>query len=113
MLERELQDAVAQVARILGYRVCHFGIGFSKKGYRTPARYDGAGFCDLTIVGNGRVLFRELKAGRNVLSPEQAEWIRALEQAGADVGVWTDADWRSGLIEAELRRGTKHEREAA
>ena len=40
MTEAELQRAVLALARLLGYRVAHFGIGLSRKGWRTPARAD-------------------------------------------------------------------------
>ena len=78
MTEAELQRAVIELARLLGYRCAHFGIGLSRKGWRTPARADAAGFPDLVLVGRGRVLWRELKAGRNRLTVEQADWLDAL-----------------------------------
>jgi len=108
MLERDLQKGVIDVARILGYRVSAFRPAQTSKGWRTAVQGD-VGWPDLCIVGHGRILFRELKVGRNTLSAEQVEWIRALEEAGSDVGVWTDVDWLSGLIEAELKREPKVE----
>ena len=110
MLERDLEKAVIDTARILGYRTAHFRPALTKHGWRTAVAGDGTGFPDLVIVGNGRVLYRELKVGRNALSAEQAEWLEALRAAGQDAGVWTDTDWSSGVIEAELRRETRHER---
>jgi hypothetical protein len=107
--EGDLQEGVIDVARLLGYRVAHFRPAQTKHGWRTPVSADGAGFPDLCIVGNRRILYRELKVGRNTLSAEQAAWIRELEAAGVDAGVWTDTDWHAGLIEAELKRGTRHE----
>ena len=104
MLEKDLQKGVIDVARIFGYRVSAFRPAQTSKGWRTAVQGDGVGWPDLCIVGHGRILFRELKVGRNTLSAEQVEWIWALEEAGSDVGVWTDVDWCSGLIEAELRR---------
>ena len=108
-LEADLQKAVIDLARVLGYRVAHFRPAQTKYGWRTAVSGDGAGFPDCVIVGHGRVLYRELKCGRNTLSDEQAGWLEALREAGADAGVWSDSDWFSGLIEAELRRGTRHE----
>lgn len=112
MLELDLVSGILDVARILGFRSAHFRPAMTKHGWKTAVQGDGKGWPDIVLVGHGRILYRECKVGKNTLSPEQAEWIRALEAAGADVGVWTDADWRSGLIEAELRRGTRHERES-
>lgn len=103
MTEAELERAVVELARWLGYRVAHFGVGLSRKGWRTPARADAAGWPDLVVVGNGRVLYRELKVGRNRLTVEQGEWLECLEAAGCDVGIWRELDWHSGGIEAELR----------
>lgn len=111
MREVELQKAVLDVAAILGYRRHAERAAWSARGYRTPIQGD-IGWPDVVLAGHGRFLVRELKVGRNVLSAEQAEWLRELRAAGIDAGVWTDSDWSSGLIEAELRRGTRHEREA-
>jgi hypothetical protein len=113
MTEAELLKGILDVARILGYRTAHFRPALTKHGYRTAVQGDGKGWPDIVLVGHGRILFRECKVGRNVLSPEQHDWIRALEAAGADVGVWHETDWDSGLIESELKRGTRHESEAA
>lgn len=102
--ERELQKAIVDTCKLLGYRVQHARGAWSSKGFRTPIQ-GHAGFPDLVICGHGRLLVRELKVGRNVLSEEQAAWIRALEAAGVDVGVWTEHDWTEGRIAAELRQG--------
>jgi hypothetical protein len=101
--EAELQRATIELARLLGYRAAHFRASLTAKGWRTAVEGDGAGFPDLVIAGHGRVLYRELKCGRNRLTVEQGEWLEALEDAGCDVGVWHEIDWRSGQIEAELR----------
>lgn len=113
MLERDLVSGILDVARILGYRSAHFRPAMTKHGWKTAVQGDGKGWPDIVLVGHGRILFRECKVGRGTLSAEQAEWIRELEASGADVGVWTDEMWVAGLIEAELRRGTRHERDAA
>lgn len=104
MTERELQRGVIDVARLLGYRVAHFRPALTGRGWRTPVQADGTGFPDLVLCGRGQVLFRELKVRGNTLTAEQAAWLTELRSAGADVGVWTDADWFAGLIEADLRR---------
>lgn len=110
MLEADLVKAILDVARILGWRSAHFRPAMTKHGWKTAVQGDGKGWPDIVLVGHGRILYREVKCGRNTLSADQAEWIRALEQAGADVGVWHERDWQDGLVEAELRRGTRHER---
>jgi len=104
--EAELQRATIELGRLLGYRVTHFRVALTRKGWRTPVEGD-VGFPDLVLVGRGRVLYRELKVGRNRLTVEQGEWLEALEAAGCDVGVWRELDWHSGGIEAELRGNTE------
>jgi len=103
MTERDLQAWVIVLARLLGWRVAHFRPARTAHGWRTPVAGDGAGFPDLVLVGHGRVLFRELKAGRGRLRPEQEAWLSALRSSGADAEVWTEADWIRGAVEADLR----------
>ena len=103
MTERELQDWIVAAARLLGWRVAHYRAARTAQGWRTPVSYDGRGLPDLLLVRE-RVVFAEIKVGRNRLSQEQATWLEVLRDAGAEAHVWTDADWRSGLVEAELRR---------
>lgn len=104
MTERELHANVVFVARVLGYRVAHFRSAWTQKGWRTPVSGDGKGFPDLVLCVPGRLVFVELKVGRNRPTPEQEAWLEALREAGAEVHIWTDRDWVAGVIEAELRR---------
>jgi hypothetical protein len=64
------------------------------------SRRSEAGFPDLVLVRDGRLLFRELKTATGTLSEAQRRWIAALELAGADVRVWRPGDWDE--IEATL-----------
>jgi VRR-NUC domain len=101
--ERELQDWIAATARLLGWRIFHARVARTAKGWRTAVSYDGAGFPDLCLVRD-RVVFAEIKVGKNQLSPEQTAWLEALRAAGAEAYVWTDKDWHAGLVEAVFRR---------
>jgi hypothetical protein len=101
--ERELQDWIVGAARLLGWRIFHARVARTATGWRTAVSYDAAGFPDLCLVRD-RILFAEIKVGRNRLSSEQAAWLEALQEAGAEAHVWTDADWQAGVVEAELRR---------
>lgn len=110
MTEKELQDAVVDCARRLGWRVAHFGAARVGKGdrYITPVAYDGKGFPDLTMARAGRVIFAELKSAEGVLGREQADWLDALWSRGNAAAthamhVWTPADWHAGVVEAALR----------
>jgi hypothetical protein len=92
MPERELQQVVAELCKVLGLR--HFHVQHS--------RGMAAGWPDSTIIG-ARVIFRELKSQTGQLSPEQREVGAALKAAGADWAVWRPRDWLTGDIETELR----------
>jgi hypothetical protein len=92
MPERELQQLVADLCRVLG--LWHFHVQHSRG--MTP------GWPDSVIVGE-RIIYRELKSERGRLSPEQRATGDALTAAGADWKVWRPRDWLSGDIELELR----------
>lgn len=61
-----------------------------------------AGWPDLTILGQGGALFRELKTAVGRLSPDQRKVIALLEASGQNVRVWRPSDLESGLIVSEL-----------
>ena len=85
MLERDFQDAVAQLARLHGFKVSHFRAAHTAAGWRTPVGYDGKGFPDLVMVNPRRrlILFVELKSERGGLTLEQQGWRDTLTQAAA------------------------------
>lgn len=85
MRERDLQQAVIDLARLLGWLAYH----------PYDSRRSEPGFPDLVLVhpAKGRVLYRELKSERGRLSPAQRKWISALNQAGADADVWYPRHW--------------------
>lgn len=90
--EKNFQQAVIDLARLHGCRVYH----------THDSRRSEKGWPDLVIVGPRGVLFRELKADRGRVKPEQWEWIEALKLAGQDAGVWRPADWPEVVL-AEIR----------
>lgn len=71
------------------------------------SRYSAKGFPDSVFAGE-RTLFRELKTEWAALTPEQADWGRALLESGQDWAVWRpsdwfpSADWPQGFIRMEL-----------
>lgn len=94
---------VISTCKTFGLRVAHFRPALTKSGrWITPVQGDGKGYPDLTIVGRGGVMWRELKSDDNSPTAEQRAWIADLRAAGANVGVWKPRDWRSRLIIAEL-----------
>jgi hypothetical protein len=87
--ERDFQAAVVKLAKTLGCLVYH----------THDSRRSEAGFPDLVIVGRRGVMFRELKTEGGRLSPEQAKWINALQDAQAGAGVWRPGDWPKRVTE--------------
>jgi hypothetical protein len=72
--EAQLQQAIVQTARQLGFLVFHtaYAIGSER------------GFPDLCICGHGRLFFFELKGPKPNISPEQAAWIETLQACGVE-----------------------------
>ena len=102
MTERELQDAVIELAHIRKWRVAHFRPAMNERGqWRTAVAGDGAGFPDLVLVRD-RVIFAELKSEIGKLSTYQQVWRDAIETAGGDYQLWRPADWTSGVIDGLL-----------
>jgi hypothetical protein len=91
MTEKELQTGVIELARVLGWRCAHFRPAQTSKGWRTPVGADGAGWPDLFLCRE-RVVALELKATGGKLRPEQADWLRALLDAGQEVYVCRPSD---------------------
>lgn len=92
-LERDFQGAVIEAARLSGWRVAHFRPARTRHGWRTPVAADGAGFPDLLLVRGAQLVAAELKSARGKVTPEQADWLDALDGAGVAVYVWKPADW--------------------
>jgi hypothetical protein len=103
---RELQRAIIDLARRLGWRVGHFPPVPTERGWRTPVAADGKGFLDLVLVRE-RVVWAEIKGDTDRLRREQQGWIDALRMAGQEVYVWSPETWRSGEVESILRSRTR------
>ncbi len=77
--ERQFQTAVIDYAERLGWKVAHFHD--SRREVR-PGVYVGdkaaAGFPDLVLVRDGRLVFIELKTEKGRLGEPQKEWLNAL-----------------------------------
>ena len=93
MTEKEWQARVVDLAKVMGWRFAHFRPAQTARGWRT-AMEGMPGFPDLVLVRAGRVIFAELKAGKNKPGPEQVEWINQLAAVpGVDAYVWWPQDW--------------------
>lgn len=94
MTEALLQDAILAYAEMMGWRWYHPFISVNS----------GAGYPDLTLVRNGRLVFAELKGPRGKLSPAQQEWLALLGTVpGVEAYLWTPQMWHDGIIERVLR----------
>lgn len=120
MTETQLQRAVIECARWLGWRVAHFRPAWTANGYRTPVEGDGAGFPDLVMARGGHLIFAELKAAKGRHTAAQHGWLDDL--LAVSVGshrvwvyeCWRPAQWLDGTIEQVLREtGRETTKEAA
>ena len=100
MSERQLSDAVAELARHLGWLAYH----------THDSRHSAAGFPDWVLCHpvHQRLIFVELKSAKGKTTAAQEEWLAALDALAfldepPEVYVWRPEDWTSGRIEALLR----------
>lgn len=61
-----------------------------------------AGFPDLVIAGNHRLLFVELKSQYGTMSPGQTKWKWHLQALGCHWTVWRPSDLRKGYVQRTL-----------
>jgi len=88
MLEADLLRTVVEMAHLFGWLVHHDRPALTEKGWRTAVQGD-AGFPDLVLARDGRVLIVELKAEGRRLTAEQVAWQDAL---GRFADVWYPSD---------------------
>ena len=88
--EALFQALLVDIARRLGWTTYH----------TRDSRGSDLGWCDLVLArrtgpgpGQGRVIFREIKAERGRVRPEQAMWGGLLLAAGLDWAIWRPSDW--------------------
>jgi hypothetical protein len=93
MTERQLQDAVLEMAGYLGYLCYH----------TYDSRRSAPGYPDVCIVGHGRCIMAEIKRERGRVSAAQQQWLDELALAGLEVYVLRPWHWHSGEIERILR----------
>lgn len=101
MKGRELQKAIIEMARRLGWKVAHTPPIATERGWRTAVAADGKGFPDLLLVRD-RVIVAEIKGDTDRMRPGQEEWLSAFRLAGVAAHVWTPESWRTGEVERIL-----------
>lgn len=98
MTEAQWQKQVVDLAHTYHWRVAHFRAARMPSGrYATPVQADGAGFPDLVLVRDGRLIFAELKVGTGKLSSRQVDWFVDLDAVADEapnviMRVWFPAD---------------------
>jgi VRR-NUC domain len=102
MKEAELQEAIVEMARWLGFKLIY---------HTKYSIQSAAGFPDLVLVGRGRLIFAEVKSDTGKLTPSQLAWYAGLLDVGAEAYVWRPADWKSGTIERSLKNADTNEEE--
>lgn len=81
--EKAFQAEILEVAKML-----HRKVFFTWNSLHSPP-----GMTDLIVLLPGRVIWRELKVGKNKLTAVQEETHAMLRLAGQDVKTWTPSDW--------------------
>lgn len=84
---------VTELASVRGWRWYHQRPARTANGWRT-AMSGHVGFPDLVLVRGNRLIFAELKVGRNTPDSEQREWLQRLSAVpGIEVCVWRPNQW--------------------
>lgn len=89
--EASWQKMVIQLAVSKGWKYYHPPDNIPNKAGKR--QYVVAGYPDLTLVKDNRLLFIELKRNLGKTTKEQVEWLEALKKAGAEVYVWRPKDY--------------------
>jgi len=83
-----------RVAKMLGWLCYH----------TYDSRRSASGFPDLVLVRE-RVLFRELKVGKNKLSQSQELWRDSIMDTGGDWAEWRETDMDDIVADLSRRNG--------
>ena len=83
-----------RVAKMLGWLCYH----------TFDSRRSASGFPDLVLVRE-RVLFRELKVGKNKLSQSQELWRDSIMDTGGDWAEWRETDMDDIVADLSRRNG--------
>lgn len=99
--EAGFTTAVVNLAKLYGWLVYHALPLRTARGWATGTQGD-PGLPDIVATKGGRVVFAELKVGRNPTTEAQDAWLSRLAAVpAAEVFVWRPADWPA--IEATFK----------
>lgn len=95
MTEKQLQQAVLDCARLMGWLRYH----------THDSRRSHPGFPDLVLVRPPQLLFVELKSAKGKATAAQQAWLDALSQCGpfCRARLWRPEHWHDGTVESTLR----------
>lgn len=82
------EQKVVELAHLWGWKVASFRPAGTGKGWRTPVKYDGKGYPDLTMIHpNGYIIFAEMKRETgSTTSDDQKAWGQVLTDCAAQIG---------------------------
>lgn len=92
MTERAFQRQVLAYLALCRWQYIHQRPARTAKGWRTAIE-GHMGFPDIVAVRGPRLVFIELKVGKNKPTPEQEHWLDLLRQTQAEVYLWRPEDW--------------------
>lgn len=90
--EDELLAAVIDLARLHRWRSFHARPAGTRQGPRTAVQGDGAGFPDLLLVRDARLIVAELKTGGGEFSEAQQDWLLAFAHTAVERYIWRPID---------------------
>ena len=100
MTEQDFQSAVLDLAHVYGWKRAHFRAARTEHGgWRTPVEGDGAGFPDLLLLRDDRLIVAELKSETGKATAVQTMWLTAFAQAGAEVHLWRPSQLQTEVLE--------------
>ena len=95
--EKAFNQAVVDTARRFGFKVYH----------SWNSQHSAAGWPDLAMVRDGRLILAELKIGQGQVRPDQEEWLDALRRVGTpvEVKIWRWPDSWDDIIRTLAPKG--------
>lgn len=105
MTERELQDAVLELAALMGWKIHHDRPARRKDGSWTTAIEGDPGFPDLILVRTSRMVAAELKSENGKPTGHQRNWLdHFIAVPCVEVHLWRPEHWTNGDIYEVLKR---------
>ena len=100
MTETEFTNELLKWAKAYGWHRFHArSSGRMHNGKAIPTVQGNSGFPDLVLLRGKRLIFAELKVGKNKPSDEQLQWIAMLDEVhGVEVHLWRPEQWSQILV---------------